>query len=174
MRQLKEIDKEIIKRCQNGENDSFEIIYNHYKDYVYTLIYRTVGNREDAEDLQQEVFLKIFQNIKNFRFKSSFTTYIFQIVHNLCIDNVYRKKRIFKRDISEIKNDFKIDLKGDIEKVLNSIEPKYRMCVILRDIEGFSYKEISKILKISEGTVKSRINRGREKLRKKLKDLRGE
>lgn len=164
---MKEIDREIIKKCQNGEKEYFEILYNHYKDYVYTLIYRMVGNTQEAEDIHQEVFLKIFQNIKNFKFKSSFTTYMFQTVSNLCIDKVYRRKKILKTGVNNLKTEIGEDkeLKEEIEKALNQIEPKYRLCVILRDIEGFSYKEIADILKISEGTVKSRISRGRGKLR---------
>jgi len=149
-----------------------------------------LGNFADAEDITQEIFLKVFKSIKNFNGSSSFYTWLYRISVNECIDLIKKNKKViqFSTDApinvndDEIERDIKdtgrspeeeyeiIELRKEIEKALNHLSQEHRTMIVLRDIQGFSYEEIAVMLKTPEGTVKSRINRARNALKELLKD----
>jgi RNA polymerase sigma-70 factor (ECF subfamily) len=175
---MHEPDEEIIKKSQNGDLNCFEKIYLNYCDKVYNICYRMTGNKSDAEDLTQDIFLIVFNKIKSYNFKSSFSGWFFKIATNTCIDKIRRKRKfkfepIDNMNVSSKKNDFNLDEKIEVEKntqdALNCLRPVYKVSVILKDMQGYSYKDIASFLRVSEGTVKSWVSRARSILRDKLR-----
>jgi len=137
------------------------------------------GNREDMEDVEQEIFISLFQLLPEFRFESSFKTYLYRFCRNKAIDLI-RKKNRYKKYLFFIsskplnvptdpeKNILKKEEVNGIRKMLFKLKEDERSLIILKDIEGFSIREITEIIGLSEGTVKSRLHRSREKLAKLL------
>lgn len=172
------MDSAVVLRAQNGDSEAFEEIVKQHERKIYNLAYRYTGSSEDALDICQETFIKIYRSIKNFKGESSFSTWIYRVASNVCIDYIRKdKKTISLSDddnyISETlespngdpeKELSRKELSSEISKSLLQINEDQREIIVLRDIEGYSYEEIAQLLDISEGTVKSRIARGRKKL----------
>lgn len=181
-------DEELIARFQMGDVQAFDALVRRYKDQLLNFVFRFVGNRTDAEDIVQETFLRVYKNKHYYKEIAKFSTWVYTIAGNLAKTELRRRKRhkIFSvsnfvneekdYDIpdTEISPDRKVDetIKEDyIQKAIEKLPPKFREVIILRDIQGFAYEEISQILNIPLGTVKSRVNRGRLKLQEDLKFL---
>jgi RNA polymerase sigma-70 factor, ECF subfamily len=172
---IQDISEEILTEAAEGDLKSFEIIYRSASGFVYNVAYRIVHNKQDAEELTQEVFLNVYRNLKTFRFQSSFKTWIYRITANCAIN--YAKKISREKDrkkeyhenlnpwkaVTESKIDSQIH-KESVGLLLKTLNTDQRMCVVLRNIEGLSYQEIADTLKISINTVRSRLKRAREKL----------
>ncbi len=182
-----EEDALVTALCQ-GADDAYEILLQRYQQPVYNLVYRLMNDPSDASDIVQEVFLKVFKNIGNFRGNSSLKTWIYRIA----VNEAYNHRRWFSRhqrrevalgpeeglrsyadslaDTSRTPFDQAADHEtfALVEAALDKLNPKFRAVVVLRDIEDLSYEEIATVLDVSIGTVKSRILRGREGLRKIL------
>ncbi len=157
---------------ENEKIKLFNSIIENYSEYVYNMIYYTVLDEEDAKDLTQEVFYKIWKGLDNFRNESSLKTWIFKITQNHLKN--YLKSRKIKRILSleflfEEKNvDFESKdyyLSERIESLLSKLPEDYRRVLVLFYIDGFNIKEISEILGTKEGTIKSKLHRAREKLK---------
>ena len=178
----------MIKRFQQGDVYAFELIVQRYKNPLINFIYNYLGSSIDAEDVVQETFLRVFRNKHLYRDIAKFSTWIYTIAGNLAKTELRRRRRRRVFSLSQIGYDDKEydipdsvllpdrqveeNLKGDrIRKEINDLPAKFKEVVILRDIQEFSYEEISKILHIPIGTVKSRVNRGRLRLQKRLKGL---
>jgi len=180
------IDKErrLIKKCVQGNVEAFEELIAKYEKTAYNIALRMLRNQEDASDISQEAFIKVFKSIKTFNFESSFSTWLYRIVTNTCLDflrkknnNVYSldnpihtEEGEIHRDIPDIMNApeevFEKQLTKElVHRSINKLDDNHKTVIILRDIEGFSYEEISQILDCSLGTVKSRINRARNNLK---------
>ena len=181
-------DEELISRFQKGDIYAFEEIVHRYKDPLVNFIYNYVGNRTEAEDIVQETFLRVFKNKHLYRSIAKFSTWIYTIASNLAKTELRRRKRRRFLSLSHMGYDDKdyelpdeyfsperiVDNKMQgkaIRKEIEALPEKFKEVVILRDIQEFSYEEISNILKIPVGTVKSRVNRGRLRLQKRLKYL---
>jgi RNA polymerase sigma-70 factor (ECF subfamily) len=181
-------DEELISRFQKGDIYAFEEIVHRYKDPLVNFIYNYVGNRTEAEDIVQETFLRVFKNKHLYRSIAKFSTWIYTIASNLAKTELRRRKRRRFLSLSQMGYDDKdyelpdeyfsperiVDNKMQgkaIRKEIEALPEKFKEVVILRDIQEFSYEEISNILKIPVGTVKSRVNRGRLRLQKRLKYL---
>lgn len=179
---MQEDEREIVKRCQSGDAHAFEQLFYKYQEKVYNIAYRMMGNRQDAEDVTQEVFFRVYQKLASFKFKSAFSTWLYRITANLCLDEIRRKKRsieeVFSQDeLYSFCSNFNPEDKviADEEQALlweaiNSLKTEYRIIIILRDIEGLSYKELKQVLKCSMGRVKSRLHNARRELKTILKD----
>jgi RNA polymerase sigma-70 factor (ECF subfamily) len=179
----------LIEALKAGEDEAYERLIDRFQQPVYSLVYRLMDDPVDASDVVQEVFLKIFRNIGTFRGTSSLKTWIYRIAFN----EAYNHRRWFTRhkrqevgfdieddsaphyqDILPDRAPSAFDIVSDrethalIEEALAEVNPAFRAAVVLRDIEDLSYEEIAEILQVSLGTVKSRILRGREALRKVL------
>jgi len=179
------VEKELIRRAKKGDLSAFEDLISGYEKKVYNTVYRFFNNSEDAMDITQEIFIKVFTSLHSFRENASFSTWLYRIAVNTCIDFLRKKKNetLPIKDELIVENDSKHssytplpemfvekqELKHALLKAINSLPEEQRICVILRDIQGFSYTEISEILMCSLGTIKSRLNRGRRALREKLK-----
>ncbi|WP_317368075.1 sigma-70 family RNA polymerase sigma factor [uncultured Tyzzerella sp.] len=183
------MDIEIVEEILKGNLDAFSQIVDKYEKMIYNLAYRIFNNTSDAEDMTQEIFIKIYKNIYKCEGKQSIKTWVYTIAYNTCIDEV--RKRKGKNNISldiEIEgeeNSFSLDVPSDeptpesallqkegfleIEQAINSLNEINKSLVFLRDIKGFSYNEISEIMGINIGTVKSRLNRARNTLKNMLK-----
>lgn len=153
-----------------------EIFETHYKQ-VYRIVFRMTRSKQEAEDITQDVFIKLFIKLRSFNHNSSFETWIYRIAVNTALDKLRWYKRFTKREIHSENIDSYIAEESTTdthlpEPMLNAlakVKPKNRIALILRDLEGFSYKEIADILDISKGTVASRLNRGYEELRGHLR-----
>ena len=184
-------DARILRGLQAGIEEAYEELISRYQQPVYSIVFRLLGSSSDASDVVQEVFLKVFRNVGSFRGQSSLRTWIYRIAVNEAHNHRRWFARHCKREIaledSNEKNEranciertadpgrspFDLTLDGEtralIEGALAEINPVFRTAVVLRDIENLSYEEIAEILQLSIGTVKSRILRGRDALRREL------
>ncbi len=175
-------EAELIARCQTGDKLAFEELLGNYERLIYNLTFRYFGNHHDASDLGQEAMLRIFHKISEFNGNSSFKTWLYRVVSNLCLDELRRRKRqngsldelkeqgyepaaIFHNPADEAEQTERSEL---IQEVLLMLSEEHRAIIILKDIEGLDYNTIARILKCNVGTVKSRLNRARESFRRQL------
>jgi RNA polymerase sigma-70 factor (ECF subfamily) len=186
---ISEEDARILRGLRSGIESAYEELISKYEQPVYSMVYRLLGNQSDACDVVQEVFLKVFRGVNSFREQSSLRTWIYRIavneVHNHrrwfvrhCRREIQIGKEFSESDTSiEMAPDpgrspFEQALDGEtrtlIERALTRINPVFRTAVVLRDVQNLSYEEIAQILQVSLGTVKSRILRGRDALRREL------
>ncbi len=179
---------DLINRFKDGDTSAFEEIVLEYQDKIYNLCRHMLQNAHDAEDAAQDVFVKAYQNLNRFKPEASLLTWLYRIAINTCID--YRRKPFFESLFKTSKEGdvFAVDQLSDspsperlyeskqishaIQLTLGRLSEKLRTVIVLKEIEGLSYEEISEILEVSIGTVKSRISRAREELRELLKKFR--
>lgn len=187
-KELEPSDEELIERFQKGDREAFEKIVERYKDQLLNFAYRFLGSRQEAEDVVQDTFLRVYRNRKAYRRVARFSTWIYTIAGNLAKTELRKRKRRKLFSISDLgfeEKDYEIsdlshnpedDVEGTlkeeiIQREIEKLPPKFREVIILRDVQGLSYEEIALILKIPIGTVKSRVNRARLRLQKRLKHL---
>ncbi len=183
-------DEELIERFQHGDLYAFDMIVRRYKDQLLNFVYRFVGNMEEAEDIVQETFLRVYRNRQAYKRIAKFSTWIYTIAGNLARTELRKRKRrrIFSiTDLGYEDKDYEISdevfnpeshvdsrmQEEIIQREINKLPPKFREVIILRDVQELSYEEISKILNVPIGTVKSRVNRGRLKLQERLTKILG-
>lgn len=178
-------EAEMIEACKQGDRDAFRDLFEAHKDRVYTIAFHYTGNEAMARDVSQQVFLKLFTTITQFREDSHFTTWLYRIVANACTDE-HRKRRRFVPFSPEIEvrhmtehgsQESRFHRKEVAESVrgaISELTPKLRLPILLKYVEGLSYDEIAQALDLSIGTVSSRLNRGHKMLAQKLSHLRGE
>ena len=159
-------DKHILARARRGELDAFEELVRRYAKRVYVIALRSSGNPEDAADITQEVFLRAWRSIENFRGDSGFSTWLFRITMNICVDHA--RHRQAQPQTTTLTTEDDEELGRELAAALAEISEEHRRIVLLRDVSGMSYSEIAEILEISEGTVKSRLARARIALRRIL------
>jgi RNA polymerase sigma-70 factor, ECF subfamily len=172
-------DYSIIRQVIDGDKSSFQVLVKRHKEKVRNIIYITMNNSALVDDIAQDVFITVYKNLKYFRFESQFTTWLYRITVNRCKD--YLRKMNVRRIFSPIEDGTEIseystpiednDISRIVMDAISKLPVKLRMPLILKDIEGFSYQEISESLNCEMGTVKSRIFRGREKLKEILQPL---
>lgn len=178
-------DLELIERCLNHDEAAWEQIISRYKKKVFGIAYKFTGRFEEAEDLTQEVFFKVYKALLSYKKEQDFSWWLVSISRNACIDyyrSVKRERKILSGDVNDLKN-FKfqgLTPQGNMEAAersralrqsLGELPEDLRHVLILRDLQGLSYKEIADQLSLAEGTVKSRIHRGRAELADKIKGL---
>lgn len=176
----------LIERCLAGDQAAWgDIVRMHWRK-VFNLAYKFVGRHDEAEDLTQDIFLRIFKALHTFDRRANFQTWLISISRNLCIDH-YRSRRKERetmakevdastltprsRETSPDGRLEQLDVRELIRSALNELPPSLREAVVLRDLQDFSYLEIAERLKLPEGTVKSRINRGRLELARQVRRL---
>ena len=181
-------DEDLIESFQNGDLYAFDLIVKRYKNQLLNFVYRFLGNAEEAEDLVQETFLRVYRNRKAYQKVAKFSTWIYTIAGNLAKTELRKRKRRKFFSISDLgynEKDYDIsdeaynpekDVDGRmkeeiIHREIDALSPKFREVILLRDVQQLSYEEISQIVNIPLGTVKSRVNRGRLKLQEKLKHI---
>ena len=174
-------EKHLLARARRGEVAAFEELVRLYEKRVYAVALRSAGSPEDAADIVQEVFLRAWRSIESFRGDSGFSTWLFRITMNLCVDLARHKhaqpqtQPLVGEDDAErpipdtaptpeehLENS---ELGRELAAALDEVSGEHRQIVLLRDVSGLSYTEIAEVLEISEGTVKSRLSRARLALR---------
>ena len=175
-------DFSLIKRFIDGDDSTFRLLVQRHQEKVRNIIYLTLSQSDVVDDLAQEVFITVHKNLKNFRFESQFTTWLYRITINKCKDHL-RKKNVRKIFVPIKEADEKPDYNSstetdDITKIVKEaiarLPSKLRIPLLLKDIEGFSYQEIAETINCEMGTVKSRIFRAREGLKKLLQPMESE
>lgn len=184
-------ENEIVQRARQGDKAAFEWLVNTYQDRVYSLTLRMCGNEDDAFDLSQDAFIKAWKGLESFRFDSAFSTWLFRLATNVCLDFLRSKKRrpvisLTVADDEDEETQFDIpdtrpnpeeaailsEDRAALKEALGALDPDSRNIIILRVINDLSYEQIADILGIQVGTVKSRLSRARQKLKDKLSEIR--
>ena len=179
----------LIQRCLRGDQTAWEKIVRLHWRRVFNVAYKFVGKHDLAEDLTQDIFLKVFKSLSTFDRRANFQTWLISVSRNLCIDHyrsVRKERQTIDRDvdanelspiaaepgpIATLEHRDRVTL---LREALAALPATLRMAVIMRDIQELSYQEIATRLDLPEGTVKSRINRGRTELARQVRRLRGE
>ncbi|HEX7320055.1 MAG TPA: sigma-70 family RNA polymerase sigma factor [bacterium] len=178
-------DNDLIKQSAEGNEQSFALLVKKYEKAVFSTIYRYTGNKEDVEDLAQEIFIKVWKNAKSFKERSKFSTWLYRIVVNHCLNYKIKVKKqrrdIPLEDVSKegstssaliVQNDCDSKVKVEIiKKAIRSLPKRQRLALILAQFEDKSHQEIADIMKVSPSSVHSLIFRARITLRKMLKEL---
>ncbi len=179
----------LIERCLKGDQTAWEQIVRQHWRKVFNVAYKFVGSHDQAEDLTQDIFLKIFRSLDTFDRRANFQTWLISVSRNLCIDHYrsVRKERQtidrevtseqlspVSRSVSPLAALEQRDLAALLRLALQGLPQSLRTAVLLRDIQELSYQEIAERLRLPEGTVKSRINRGRKELARQVQRLRDE
>lgn len=186
----READAEMVKAVLGGDATAYRGLVEKYQGRVYAMVYGMIRNREDARDITQDAFVKAFNNLKSFRLEASFYTWLYRIAMNLAIDVTRKRKRRevsgFEEDIASRDEDGGIseahhsdnprknlERKQLYDRIMDSLEKlpaDQKQVILLRELEGLSYKEISDVMGIPEGTVMSRLFYARKKMQKLLAD----
>lgn len=184
------VDDLLIEKIKQGDLNSFDQLAARYETRVYTIAYRYAGNHNDASDLAQEAFIRVYRSIGSFRGESSFLTWLYRVVTNVCKDEIRRRAREKTVSMEEMIDQGQQPVKStktgpleevvhkewreELQQLLNSLSYEHRTVIIMRDIQGYTYEEIAYFLECSLGTVKSRLSRARHILKDLLlarKDL---
>jgi RNA polymerase sigma-70 factor (ECF subfamily) len=176
-------EADLILRCQQGNQEAFKEIYDRYREKVYRVAYGVVRQREDALEIVQDVFVKLFRSIRSFEGKSRFYTFLYRMTMNTAIDHVRRMKKFSKPSVQE-EGGFQLpeqpekgpdrlllykELEEKVKGALEKLPMDQRTAIIFREIEGLSYQEMAETMRCSLGTVMSRLHYGRKKLQELLK-----
>lgn len=174
---MQEIERDVIARAGEGDMMAFREIYQKASGYVYTLAYRVVNAKPDAEEVTQDVFLKVHHHLRNFKFESSFKTWLYRIAVNTAINHAKKRSRVTTREVEEVLDDPAVAAQPEAGKrleaeeagrrlnvLLEQLNPDQRACILSREIEGMDYQEIAESLGININTVRSRLKRARETL----------
>ena len=181
-------DRELVERWRKGELEAFAALVRRHQRRVFGLLLRMLGNREEAEDASQDTFLNLHRHGHRFRFEARFSTFVYRVAVNAALNRrrSLGRRRAQAEAFTEVQSvmpsgstpeaDPESSLIGDrlrarLERELHALPEALRTPVILFDVEGLSYGEISEVLEVAEGTVKSRIHRARQALRARLSDL---
>jgi len=183
-------DHQLVEAAKSGEEDAFAEIVNRYRNQLTNYLYRFLNDYEEAVDLAQESFVRVYFALERYHTEYAFSTYLYRIATNLAISELRKRKRrkllsltgLFQTDQEnetefqppDVRNLPDADLLDDeqsrtIAKAISTLPEKYRAPIVLRDVEGKSYEEIARILELGLGTTKSRISRARGLLKEKLK-----
>jgi RNA polymerase sigma-70 factor, ECF subfamily len=185
-----EQELELLNRCLAGEDSAWEVLLKAYTRKIYNLCYRFTGRSEEAEDVTQEIFIKVFQTLKTYQAaQGSFATWLNRVARNHLVDHYRRARK--DRVTSSLEDELteaeqkpspQMEPAGQVESrerrevlqlALDKLSPDLREAVILRDLHDLDYEEIAQVLSVPQGTVKSRINRGRLELGRVLKRMEG-
>lgn len=187
-------DRELIERFVTGERACFEALVKKYQTLVFNVCAKMLRDRQEALDVAQDIFLKLFESLKNFRHEAKFSTYLYSVTLNSCRNRLRalstrRRHEAFSLDcpVQGVDGPIRRELAGNeptprqsaseqeekelVLKELHALSQEYKEIIVLKDIEGLKYEEIAQVLDIDMGTVKSRLNRARQALRERLERL---
>ncbi|MCL6450136.1 MAG: sigma-70 family RNA polymerase sigma factor [Acetobacteraceae bacterium] len=180
-------ERALIDRCLQGDRQAFGELVEMYQARVYALAYHITGNREDASDMAQEAFIRIFRALPGFKGRSAFSTWVFRVVVNVCLDELRRRRfrAVPLEGLPSGEDDRpprqwassapgpdeeveRRELAREIRASLGRLRPLHRLAVVLRDLQGLSYQEMAAVFGCSLGTVKSRLSRARDALKQEF------
>lgn len=180
-----DLSDELIRRCQDGSAEASRELYECYKRKVYSLAIYMTGDAEMASDMSQEIFLKVFRDLHTFRFESSFSSWLYRLATNTCLNALRNRPARREVGIEEVtgtrqeldtgkspeEQHLKQQIQRTVREAILELKPSLRAVVVLRYIEALSYSEIAEVFSCSEGTVASRLSRAHRLLERKLKSL---
>ncbi len=175
-------EREIVLRCQKGDADAMGTLIVQYQHWVYNIAYGILGHHQDAEDVAQDAFLSAWENIGNFQFRSRFSTWLYRIVRNKCLNHIdqYQRRKTDPTEIDDSQPWVPLDTvtpedealrteeKEIVHAALAKLKPSYREILVLRELQDMTYEEIAEILGCTLGRVKSRLHEARKALKKEL------
>lgn len=185
---MENMESQLIEKAKNGDSAAFEKLIQLYEKKVYNIALRMSRNHDDALDISQDVFIRVYRSLSGFKEESSFSTWLFRITTNICIDHL-RKRERSQKTVSLYRTDedgeeFELpivdpeaspelhydrrEMTETLRSCVDELPPDQREIIVLRDINGLSYEEIAQVLDCNLGTVKSRINRARNRLQMNL------
>jgi RNA polymerase sigma-70 factor, ECF subfamily len=182
------IDERVIVACQRGDREAFRLLFETYQARVYSVsLYYFKGDEAAAGDVTQQVFLKLMTKIEQFRRDSEFTTWLYRLVVNACLDEQRKRRRFipfgdgFEMDRKtqgsgahqQEERYARVELAASVKAAISGLKPKLRLPILLKYVEGLSYDEMADVLNCSKGTIASRLNRGHKILARQLSHLRG-
>jgi RNA polymerase sigma-70 factor (ECF subfamily) len=178
------IDEHVISACQQGDREAFRMLFEAYKDRVFSIAIYSLGDEAAASDVTQQVFLKLMTSIGQFRGDSEFTTWLYRLVVNSCLDERRKRRRFLPMAEFDQMNRgthkrspetayARREIADSVRKEIRRLKPKMRLPILLKYVEGLSYDEIAEVLGCSKGTVASRLNRAHKALARGLDHLRG-
>jgi len=190
-------DQEVVALAKEGSEEAYRELIRRYERPVFSLIFRMVRNRELAEDLSQETFIKVLNAVQSYRPEFKFSSWVFKIANNAAIDHLRKREldtlslegsphadtpelieatvlQVSERGENQLQEVENRELGGTIEQAIARLRPEYRSCILLRHVEGRTYEEIAEILNLPLGTVKTYIHRARNELRILLRSVREE
>lgn len=178
LKKMRMDEQELVRRIQEGDEMAFGEIVRIYKDRIMNYLWQLTGDYQKAAELSQETFMRVYFKARKYRPVAPFSSWIYAVASNLAKTELKKMKKFSTVSFDLIQNKIPeaclsynhsdSDLTEDLRNVLNSLHPRYRIPVILKDIEGFSQEEIAQILRKPLGTIKARISRGRNYLKKEL------
>jgi len=194
---LEDKDRELVALCRKGDTDAFEILVRNYQKKMFNMAFRITGSMEDASEVVQDAFVSAYQNLKRFEERSQFSTWIYAITVNTARNRLTQVRTRSRHETASLDDPSSVDedmkkfepASGDpsaldllsrkeqqqkVQECLNRLEQDFREVIVMRDLQGFSYEEISAMLNIAAGTVKSRIFRARESVKDCLKKILGD
>jgi len=186
-------ERRLIEACQRGDREAFRELFDAHKDRVWSVALHFIGDETSARDISQQVFLKLFTVIGQFRHDANFTTWLYRLVVNACLDERRRRSRFISFDFFKAGDDedgfdvmdwkiaqlsqqedryTQLEISAAVKAAVKELKPKLRIAILLKYFEGLSYEEMARALGCSMGTVASRLNRGHKELARKLAHLR--
>lgn len=194
-------EERLIEACRQGDRDAFRQLFELHKDRAWTIALHFIGDEAAARDITQQVFLKLFSSINQFRGEAGFSTWLYRLVVNACLDEQRRRRRFLSFDFfgnaeggdgemnamdRQQAKQFEqsghnspqedrysqLELSASVKAAVKQLKPKLRLAILLKYFEGLSYEEMAVVLGCSTGTVASRLNRGHKELARRLKHLR--
>lgn len=183
-------DMDLIARCRDGDREAFRQLVEQYERRVFNIITPLIGDPEEADDITQEVFIKVYRSLSSFRGTAQFSVWLYRITVNLCLDRLKHRRRrpeavSLDRLLEQAEGELDVlfrdsspdaaetldqaRLQHTVQAMLNTLTPEHRLVISLKDLEGYSQEEIAAILNCPVGTVKSRLTRAREALKERLR-----
>jgi RNA polymerase sigma-70 factor (ECF subfamily) len=179
------IDERVIEACQQGDREAFRLLFETYQSRVYSIsLYYFQGDETIACDVTQQVFLKLIRKIEQFRRDAEFTTWLYRLVVNACMDEQRKRRRFVPfgdgfemgRQAQEKRPQeeryARVEIADSVKAAIGELRPKLRLPILLKYVEGLSYDEMAEVLNCSKGTIASRLNRGHKILARRLAHLR--
>ena len=184
-------ERDLVRKAQQGDVEAYDVLVRRYQGKVYALVYNMTGNKEDAEDRVQDVFIKAFQSVRNFKGQSSVYTWLYRIAVNRTINFLKTRKTRFALSLNDMDSGAERDpayvelrarespvrdvslqeLQKKLNEALLTLSEKHRVVVVMHDIQGMPHEEIAQMMGCSPGTVRSRLFYARQQLQKELKDF---
>jgi RNA polymerase sigma-70 factor (ECF subfamily) len=178
---LETTDRELIEACRRGERDAFRALFEAYKDKVYAIALRFSGDESLAMDIAQDTFLKLFSTMADFRGEAAFSTWVYRLVVNACLDHKRRAWRmipiadeliaILRAPCDSLRSMLHSEMRERVRSAVETLSPDMRITVVLRYTEGLSYDQIAEAMGCSAGTVASRLNRAHKALERRLSNV---
>lgn len=176
---LEDRERALIAQCRQEKREAQHALYHKYKDWAFNLAYRMANNRQEAEDITQMIFVRLFTNIKKFRGDSAFSSWFYRLSVNVCLSH-FRSEKKRRQHASSLSEPLNLDLAAStdhsdlrpfLEEAIQKLPEGYRLVFVLYQIQGYSHREIAAILDVTEGTSKSQLHKARKELRRLLEPL---